>query len=148
MLTEILTKLYRRDLLKLRQELNAYRTEANIWRTEGQIANSAGNLTLHLIGNLNHYIGAVLGKSGYVRDRPAEFALKDIPRDQLVHRIDETIAVIEKTMGSLTNDDLTAEFPEAIAEGRVSTGYFLVHLATHLGYHLGQVNYHRRLLDS
>lgn len=147
MLTKILNKLYRRDLLKLRQELNAYRTEANIWRTDGQIANSAGNLTLHLIGNLNCYIGAVLGKSGYVRDRPAEFASKDVPRDQLVHRIEETMAVIENAMTSLTEADLEAEFPEEIAEGRVSTGYFLVHLATHLGYHLGQVNYHRRLLD-
>lgn len=147
MLTDILTKLYRRDLLKLRQELSSFRNEANIWKTDGEIANSAGNLTLHLIGNLKNYIGATLGKTGYIRDRPAEFARKGIPRAELALRIDETIAVIENTMVNLTDADLAAEFPEAIAEGEVTTAYFLTHLATHLTYHLGQVNYHRRLLD-
>lgn len=147
MLTETLKKLYTRDLNKLKQELELYTNEDNIWVIEKSILNSAGNLTLHLIGNLNAYIGAEFGNSGYVRNRPEEFSLKNVPRQELIEKIEQTIQVIQSAIDTLTDDQLQSDYPQEVAAGRVSTEYFLVHLAMHLSYHLGQVNYHRRLLD-
>jgi uncharacterized damage-inducible protein DinB len=147
MLTDTLKLLYTRDLVKLKQELESYKNEDNIWRIDRNILNSAGNLCLHLIGNLNTYIGAELGNTGYIRNRPEEFSLKNIPRQELISKIEHTIEILDTTLGSLTEDQLNSEYPQIIADNKVSTEYFLVHLATHLGYHLGQVNYHRRLLD-
>ncbi|SDD68977.1 Protein of unknown function [Mucilaginibacter pineti] len=147
MITATLKALYTRDLLKLKQEITLYSNEENIWRIDQNILNSAGNLCLHLIGNLNTYIGAQLGNTDYVRNRPAEFSLKNVPRQELISQIDRTIEVLEPVLGSLTEDQLKSEYPRLVAEETVSTEYFLIHLAMHLSYHLGQVNYHRRLLD-
>jgi len=147
MLTLTLKKLLSRDLNKLKLEIESYQDEKKIWYTERNINNSAGNLCLHLVGNLKAYIGAVLGQSGYVRERDLEFSLKNIPRKQLVQSIEETVDIIHATLDRLTQEDLEAEYPVLVLAEKTSTEYFLVHLATHLGYHLGQVNYHRRLLD-
>lgn len=147
MLTDTLKKLYARDLAKLEQELELYRNEENIWRIDKDILNSAGNLSLHLIGNLNAYIGTVLGNTGYVRNRPEEFSLKNVPREELISRIKDTIEMINSVLETLTEDELAEEYPQEVLGGKMSTEYFLVHLAMHLDYHLGQVNYHRRLLD-
>jgi len=146
-LPEALRKLYKRDLEKLKTEISQYKTEETIWITDGAIANSAGNLCLHLVGNLNTYIGAILGNTGYIRDREAEFSLKGLSKQQLVKIVEETIDVVDKTLSTLSEDDMPKEYPTLIFEPGMTTGYFLVHLATHLGYHLGQINYHRRLLD-
>lgn len=148
MLLEILKKLFTRDLKKLRTEISLYKNEAAIWLTDKAIANSAGNLCLHLVGNLNTYTGAVLGNTGYIRNRDLEFSLKDIPKDELLKKIDATIVVIETTLDQLKEEQLADDYPVLIWEEKTSTAYMLVHLATHLGYHLGQVNYHRRLLDN
>lgn len=147
MLNDTLKKLYSRDLVKLKQELELYNNEDNIWNISKDILNSAGNLSLHLIGNLNTYIGAELGGTGYVRNRPEEFSLKNVPRQELISKIERTIEMIDAVLPSLTEDQLKSQYPQAVSVGKVSTEYFLVHLATHLSYHLGQVNYHRRLLD-
>jgi hypothetical protein len=147
MLTETLKTLYNRDLVKLKQELELYSSEENIWRVDGNIANSAGNLSLHLIGNLNTYIGAELGNTGYIRNRPQEFSIKNLPRQELILKIGHTIEVLDATLALITEDQLKSDYPQEIFEGKMTTEYFLVHLATHLSYHLGQVNYHRRLLD-
>ena len=147
MLTDTLRKIFNRDLAKLEEELGLYLQEENLWRVEGNVANSAGNLTLHLIGNLNIYIGAKLGNSGYVRNRPEEFALKDVPRTELICKIKETIQTVDVVLSGLSREQLSSEYPEIVLDGRMSTEFFLVHLAGHLNYHLGQVNYHRRLLD-
>ncbi|HTJ10557.1 MAG TPA: DinB family protein [Dinghuibacter sp.] len=136
---------YKRDLDRLYAEIESYRSEEALWRVSGNIANSAGNLCMHLVGNLNTYIGARLGGSGYVRDRPFEFAGKGIPRATLLAQVREVAAVVDATLAGLGDRD--AEYPEEVSDGRVSVGYFLTHLAIHLGYHLGQINYHRRLLD-
>ncbi len=148
MLTEILKIVFTRDLQKLKKELESYTNEAAIWKVDNQISNSAGNLCLHLVGNLNTYIGATLGNSGYVRHRELEFSLKDIPREELIRKIEDTITVVENALSSLTDQQLKEEFPLLIWAEKTSTEYLLVHLATHLSYHLGQVNYHRRLLDT
>ncbi|MFN8356001.1 MAG: DUF1572 family protein [Spirosomataceae bacterium] len=142
-----LQALYQRDLSRLHKEIESYQNEANIWKVDKQIPNSAGNLALHLVGNLNTYIGAVLGNSGYIRDRPFEFSAKDVPRHQLLKQIQDTRAVVEQVLGALNEQTLENEFPMLVFEQPTSTEYMLVHLATHLGYHLGQINYHRRLLD-
>lgn len=147
MITEVLNKIIQRDLQKLKSEIESYKDESNLWRIEKNISNSAGNLCLHLVGNLNTYIGATLGQTGYVRDRDAEFSLKNIPRKELIQKIEDTISVVNKVLPTLDDDTIQKEYPLLVLKEKTSTEYFLIHLTTHLGYHLGQVNYHRRLLD-
>ncbi|MEZ0609256.1 DUF1572 family protein [Fibrella sp. WM1] len=147
MLIETLKSLFLRDLNRLKIELESYQHEATIWTTDGQIANSAGNLCLHLVGNLNTYIGGELGQSGYVRDRPAEFSRKDVPRAELIELVEDTATMIEQTLSNVPEQQLVEEYPLLVFAEKTSTSYFLVHLTTHLAYHLGQINYHRRLLD-
>ena len=146
MLRDILLKLYERDLGKLREEIEAYSDEADLWKVSGEILNSAGNLCLHLTGNLQHFFGAVLGQTGYVRNRDAEFADEHVPREQLLAGIDETLVVIKSTLSNLSDDDLANTYPLEVFGEPMTTGYFLTHLATHFNWHLGQINYHRRLL--
>ena len=147
MLIQILKTLFRRDLKRLRHEIDAYNDESKLWYIEKGIANSSGNLCLHLIGNLNTYIGAELGKTGYVRHRELEFSLTDVPKEELLTKIDETMAVVDKALDTLTDARLEDEYPILVFDKMTSTGYLLVHLTTHLTYHLGQINYHRRLLN-
>ncbi|OUJ74530.1 DinB family protein [Hymenobacter crusticola] len=147
MLIETLSTLFTRDLNKLKQEISLYKTEPVIWHFEKDIANSAGNLCLHLVGNLKTYIGAELGRHSYVRNRELEFSAKDVPRAELVRGVEETIVVVNDALANLTEDDLKAEYPLLVLNQKTSTEYFLIHLVAHLSYHLGQINYHRRLLD-
>lgn len=147
MLTETLKTLFNRDLNKLKSEIGSYENEANLWIIDKSIANSAGNLCLHLIGNLNTYIGATLGNSHYIRNRELEFSLKDIPKLELIKMIEATITVVNETLHKITEEQLNSEYPMLVFKEKTSTELFLVHLTTHLTYHLGQINYHRRLLD-
>ena len=148
MVIETLQKIFKRDLEKLKQEIASYRDESNLWKVDKSIANSSGNLCLHLVGNLNAYIGGEIGKTGYVRNRDLEFSQKNIPLVQLVKMIEDTIVVVEQGLSRLNENDLEREYPLLVFKEKTSTGYFLIHLTVHLGYHLGQVNYHRRLLDN
>jgi len=147
MITKSLQSLFIRDLTKLKTEIEAYRNEETIWKTDKNISNSAGNLCLHLVGNLNHFVGTILGNSDYVRNRELEFSQKNIPRTELTAQIDRTIATINRSLEKLSAEDLDKEFPVESLGYKMTTGYFLIHLFGHLGYHLGQINYHRRLLD-
>jgi len=147
MLIQTLQSLFDRDLKRLRAEIEQYKDEEKIWHFENQISNSAGNLCLHLIGNLNTYIGAQLGQTSYIRDRDLEFSAKNIPRAELLSKIDETIRVVSEILEKLNEDELKKEYPIIVFDKKTSTEYLLVHLTTHLSYHLGQINYHRRLLD-
>ena len=146
MIKESLLELFERDLGKLLTEINLYKEEDSLWLVKEGIGNSAGNLCLHLLGNLNHFIGAVLGNSGYTRDREKEFTLKNIPRKELVAGIENTIAVVKNTLTNLNEAELEKNFPIEVFGKPLTTGFFLMHLTTHLTYHLGQINYHRRLL--
>lgn len=148
MLPDVLRGIFRRDLEKLATEITLFRLEENIWRVRTGISNSAGNLCLHLIGNLNTYIGAGLGDTAYVRDREAEFSLKSIPAAVLLKNIADTIVVVDTTLQQLTGEEMDKDYPILVFEKKTTVGYFLVHLATHLSYHLGQINYCRRLLDT
>lgn len=147
MLIDSLIKIFKRDLLKLKFEIESYQDEGNLWIVDKEIINSAGNLCLHLIGNLNTYIGSDLGNTGYIRQRDLEFSLKDVPRTELIKKIDEVSIIIVDTLLKMNPDDLQKEFSRRVFEEKMTTEYFLIHLTTHLAYHLGQINYHRRLLD-
>lgn len=144
----VLKSLFNRDLNRLKAEIEMYQDEVKIWYIETGIANSAGNLCLHLIGNLNTYIGATLGTINYIRNRELEFSLKDIPKEILLAKIEETIFIVDDTLSNLSDETLKKEFPLLVLETKTTTEYFLTHLTTHLTYHLGQINYHRRLLDN
>jgi hypothetical protein len=146
MLVQTLQTIFRRDLEKLKLEISLYEDESRIWITDKHIANSAGNLCLHLVGNLNTFIGAIIGHTGYIRNRELEFSLKDIPKAELIRKVEDTIIVVDHSLNNLKEADLEKEYPQKVLEEKTSTGFFLVHLAVHLDYHLGQVNYHRRLL--
>lgn len=133
-----------RDLRGLKREIDAYPDDASVWRAIPGMPNTGGTLALHLAGNLQHFVGAILGRDGYVRQRDAEFARRDVPRTELQAGIDAAIASVERTLATLTDAALREPYPEPIAKRTVSTGAFLLHLASHLTYHLGQVDYHRR----
>ena len=145
---DIISKLIVRDLAKLQEEIQLYKNEAVIWKTDKQITNSAGNLALHLVGNLITYIGKELGQTGYVRNRDLEFSQKNVPRTVLVRMIAETSEVVISTLKNFDESKLSSDFPVVVFKEKTSTGYMLMHLTSHLAYHLGQVNYHRRLLDA
>jgi uncharacterized damage-inducible protein DinB len=147
MLIQTLQSLFDRDLTKLHSEIEQYQSEEALWQIEKGIANSAGNLCLHLLGNLNAFIGAAIGKTNYVRNRAEEFTLKGIPKAELLANIDALKRVVKQSLDALTPEDLSKEYPILVFAEKTSTEYMLVHLATHLSYHLGQINYHRRLLD-
>jgi len=147
MLRDTLITIFNRDLNKLKIEINSYNDEKNLWLVEKGISNCAGNLCLHIVGNINAYIGANLGHSGYVRQRDLEFSQKNIARAELIRQVDNVMIVVENTLNKLTTVDLQKEYSRRVFEEKMTTEFFLVHLTTHLSYHLGQINYHRRLLD-
>ena len=135
-----------RDLKKLSDELQGYADEKLIWKTVDGISNSAGNLTLHLCGNLRHFIGATIGHDGYVRNREAEFSTKNISRQKLLAEIELTRQVVTETLTSMKDDIMKNDYPLNVLGEVKSTEFFLTHLVAHLNYHLGQINYHRRLV--
>lgn len=147
MLIKSLQQLFTRDLTKLKEEIALYQNESNLWKTEKEISNSAGNLCLHLIGNLNTFIGAVIGETGYIRNRPEEFSAKNIPRETLIKSIDKVISVVQDSLAKLSEDHLEKEYPMKVFDKPLTYEQFLLHLSGHLMYHLGQINYHRRLID-
>ena len=144
---DALLSFFERDLNKLITEIELYKNEETIWRVEKNIANSAGNLTLHVIGNLHTFIGKEIGKTGYVRNRELEFTQKNVSRQELIDGIKDTIKMVKNSLASITNEDLKKEYPVMKFSKIESTEYLLVHLTTHLTYHLGQINYHRRLMN-
>ena len=147
MLAQVLNSIFERDLNKLKVEIELYKEEDKIWIVDKQISNSAGNLCLHLIGNLNTYIGKELGGTNYIRNRDLEFSQKNIPRAELIKQVESTSVIVKNSLAKLNQDDLERNYPVMVFEKEMSTEYFLVHLSAHFGYHLGQINYHRRLLD-
>lgn len=147
MLKEILIKLFERDLVKLRTEIGLYEDEYDLWITKGEIVNSGGNLCLHILGNLNHFIGAVLGETGYMRHRDDEFSLKNVLREDLITNINNCILTVTETLNNLNEEDLHKDFPLKKDDQTVSTMHMLLHLFGHLSYHLGQINYLRRSLS-
>jgi Protein of unknown function (DUF1572) len=145
MIVETLKTLFERDLNKLKVEIELYQNENKIWHFEKGISNAAGNLCLHLIGNLNTYIGVGLAKTNYIRQRDLEFSLKNIPRKDLVKKIEETIAIVKNGLNHLSEKQMKDDFPIIIWDKPMGMEYTLIQLIAHFNYHLGQINYHRRL---
>lgn len=148
MLVKILQKIIIRDLEKLKVEISSYKDEKNLWRTNFLVSNSAGNLCLHIIGNLNTYIGLAIGNSGYVRNRELEFTDKNVSVQNLLDQIEKTIIMVNKTFDNLTDTDLQLEYTMEVSVGKTTTAYYLTHITAHLSYHLGQINYHRRIFET
>jgi hypothetical protein len=148
MLNETLANLYDQYLAKLRSEVDGYPDDESLWKSGGEIPNSAGNLALHLIGNLNHFFGATLGNTGYIRDRDAEFALNGVSKERLIAEIDTAANVVRNTLRSVDEKDMQKTYPLQFQNEDVSTEYVLLYLLGHFNYHLGQIDYHRRLLAS
>ena len=148
MILDTVKILFNRDLKRLLNEIELYKNEADIWKVKTQISNSAGNLCLHLVGNLNTYIGKELGGTEYIRNRDLEFSLKDMPRQELILKVENTIEMINQILDQLDDSLLQMEYPILVFDEKTSTEFLLVHLTTHLTYHLGQINYHRRLIEN
>lgn len=142
-----LIKIYDRDIQRLRKEIELFNEDSNLWRTVGHVKNPAGNLCLHLVGNLNTYIGKNLGYTNYVRDRDAEFNSRNVSKQELLDKVEETREGVISTMKKLNNEDVDKKYVEDVFGYEMTNGFFLIHLAAHLSYHLGQINYIRRILE-
>lgn len=140
--------LFERELGKLQHEIEQYPEEKLLWQTAGQISNPPGNLCLHLCGNLQNYIGATLGSTGYIRNRPYEFSARDLTRSHLIAEISQTKSSVINTLKKLTDESLHRQYPEEALGYPMTTVFFLNHLFGHFGYHLGQINYHRRMISA
>ena len=143
-----LSGFYERDVNKLAEEINLFKNENNIWRLKDGISNPAGNLVLHLSGNLNYFIGTILAKNGYVRKRDKEFSEKNIPRSQLIVEVQQIIPLIQNTLPNLSKEQLQSEFPVPLGGKNYVIEDMLILLLAHFNFHLGQVNYLRRILEA
>lgn len=139
-------KQYSKYLDQLREEISLYKDENDLWKLTGDIKNTPGNLAIHICGNLKFNFGAVLLNNGYVRDRDSEFARKNVPRDEILKEIDSTKKVVLESLNKLTKDDLNKLFPSKVYGDEGTTGDLILRISFHLAYHLGQINYHRRIL--
>jgi uncharacterized damage-inducible protein DinB len=146
MITTILISLFEKELDKLKEELAAYEKDELLWKVTEGINNSGGNLCLHLTGNLQHFIGATLGETGFIRNREAEFKLKNIPRQKLLEEVDNAKQVVTDTLEQLSKKELESDYPLQVFGEPLTTQFFLIYLLKHLSYHIGQINYHRRLV--
>lgn len=146
MITKILITLFEKELDKLKEEIAAYDSDEQLWKVQDGISNSGGNLCLHLTGNLQHFIGATLGESGYIRNRDAEFKLKNIPRQKLLEEIDNARQIVTDTLEQVSKKELESDYPLQVLGEPMTTQFFLIYLLKHLSYHIGQINYHRRLV--
>jgi len=144
-----LAGLFDKELAALRNEVEGYPDDASVWRVPPGIANAGGTLVLHLTGNLQHFVGASLGGSGYVRDKAAEFSDRGVPRTGLLARIDQTREIVARTLEGVDDHVLGRPFPgktpDVLGEAP-TTGMVLTYMYGHFTYHRGQVNYHRRFL--
>lgn len=147
MMTKPLSELLIRDLNRLQKEIESYTNDTILWEIEGTIKNSGGNLCLHLIGNLKTYLGNGFADLGYERQRDFEFNGKNVDRNKLYQEIGETIEMIKIGLTNIKPEQLTEKFPIVIWEEATEMEFTLLHLYGHLNYHLGQINYHRRILD-
>jgi hypothetical protein len=136
-----------RELETFVRELELCENDAVVWATRPGVTNSLGTLTLHICGNLQHFIGGRLGQTGYVRDRDHEFSARDIPRQDLVDLVRTALGVVRNVMPTLTDAQLAQEYPEAVGGVRMLTGVFLTHLVAHTAMHLGQAGYVRRIVS-
>ena len=141
-----LADLFEQHLLILKEELLKFKDEENIWRNAPGVTNTAGTLVLHLVGNLKYTIGTIIGGTGYVRNREQEFSLTNVPREQLIADIEATVEILKTSLAGITQARFDETYPLEMFSAR-STAYYVTHFYGHFNYHLGQVNYLRRILE-
>lgn len=137
-------RLFDRDLDTLAREVSLYPEDALLWKPIKGQPTLGGNLALHLAGNLRYFIGAVLGASGFIRNREAEFAQRDLSKASVLREIQKAKAEVAEALATLAPASLSEPFPESIRGHHLSTRMMLAHLLTHLSFHTGQLDYHRR----
>ena len=133
-----------RDLEGLAAEVGGYPDDAAVWAEAAGFANSTGTLVVHCCGSLRHFIGTVLGGSGYVRTRDAEFTVRDLPRSELQLLLAVTGDEVVRGLDTVDRATLGHQYPAEVMGGHLPTDQMLVHLVAHLAYHLGQADCHRR----
>ena len=141
-----LADLFQRDLTRLLQQIEAFPSEESLWEVVPGITNPAGNLVLHLEGGLRHFIGYRLGNRNYQRHRAAEFLQRDVTKAELVSRIEELRRLVPAVIRSLSQEAMQEQYPEVILERPLTTQGWLVSLFGHVSWHLGQIDYLRRVL--
>jgi uncharacterized damage-inducible protein DinB len=141
-----LSKSFLRDIDTLAREVALYPDDASLWAERPGLPNTGGNLTLHLVGNVRHFIGVTLGASTYVRDRDLEFSSRQGTRLELAALIAAARVDVEAALAALPESRLAEPFPVAVGGVTLPTRMFLLHLATHFTFHLGQIDYHRRIV--
>lgn len=146
-MTSSISSLYLRDLEKLLKEIELFQDEQNLWKTSGSLKNTSGTLVLHITGNLQHFIGTILGNTEYKRDREFEFSGTPVSKDRLIMEIAAASKLIESIIPTLSPEDLNETFPVDVFHDNASVEKFLIHLYGHLNWHLGQINYLRRVLE-
>jgi uncharacterized damage-inducible protein DinB len=140
-------ELFVRDLDKLLSEIEKFSDESDLWKVVPGVTNSAGNLCLHLVGNLNTYIGKNLGNTGYIRNRELEFSDRNKPKELLIEQISQTRNMVQQVLSGIS-DESEKKYPEQVLGYEMTIQYFLMHLLGHLSYHTGQINYLRRILQA
>ena len=113
-------------------------SQQQIWWRPNSASNSAGNLTLHLCGNLRQWIISGLGGAPDVRMRDAEFAERGpLPRRVLIRRLQQTVRESLQILRRLPQEAITRHY---IIQGFHVTGLSAVfHVAEHFSYHAGQI---------
>ncbi|MDD2791664.1 MAG: DUF1572 family protein [Sediminibacterium sp.] len=147
MISQSYIRIFEAELIKLKTEIGLYKNESNLWIINGEIKNSAGNLCLHITGSLNYLIGAALGKSTILRQKDEEFRLKNVSKSELIKCIDSAIETVKQNLPGLSNHDLSMDYPLPFGGNTEKVGLVIIYLISHVSYHLGQINYHRRILD-
>jgi uncharacterized damage-inducible protein DinB len=135
-----------RELEALIREIELVPDDEVLWQTRPGVTNSFGNLALHLAGNLQHYVGHVIGGTSYVRNRDREFNTRSGSRAEVIADVRMAIGAVDRTLRELQRDRLDQPYPVEVGGVRPRTGVFLFHLVSHTGYHLGQAGYLRRIL--
>jgi len=144
-MTEQLQFILLRDLTAFQMELEGI-PENQLWVKAEGFPNAPGNLALHIAGNLQHFIGSVLGDSSYQRNREAEFNAHAGTLAELQQELTAARKAVEDVLPRLSAEDLAQDFPMAIEGRPMATQAFLVRIAVHLSYHLGQLNVLKRIL--
>jgi Protein of unknown function (DUF1572) len=145
-LLEDLKVLYLREITTLERELDLYPDDASVWEELPGLPNPGGNLILHLAGSLQHFFGASLGNAGYQRNREAEFTKRNVSRSDLKQELSRAKFGVIAAFENLTEDRLTEVFPVQFADAPFSIRLTLLQFLGHLAYHLGQIDYHRRMV--
>jgi hypothetical protein len=135
--TNELASLFDRDLTRLSQQIQAFPNDDALWQTLPGVVNAAGNLALHIEGNLREYVGRQLGNMPYSRNRELEFSLSGVS---------ELRQLVPSVIAALSSQQMEREYPEVVLGVAISTRQFLIHLSGHLNWHLGQIDYLRRIL--